>query len=56
MENGNNSAHAPLKTRHVVAGFSRALWQLRPPIAFLFVPTREADCPAPLGKPSTFAR
>ncbi|SIT51821.1 Ion transport 2 domain protein [Paraburkholderia piptadeniae] len=37
MENANSSAHAPLKTRHVVAEFSRALWQLRAPIAFLFV-------------------
>ncbi|MEX3931728.1 potassium channel family protein [Paraburkholderia phymatum] len=37
MENANGSAHAPLKTRHVVAELSRALGRLRAPIAFLFV-------------------
>jgi voltage-gated potassium channel len=37
MKNANNSAHAPLKARHVVAEISRAVWHLRAPITFLFV-------------------
>jgi voltage-gated potassium channel len=37
MENANNSAHAPLKARHILAEFARALWHLRLPLASLFV-------------------
>jgi voltage-gated potassium channel len=37
MEKASRSAHAPAKARHVVAGLSRALWQLRVAIAFLFL-------------------
>ncbi|MCX5540801.1 potassium channel family protein [Paraburkholderia sp. CNPSo 3076] len=37
MKDADNSAHATLKPHQVVAEFSRALWQLRGPIAFLFV-------------------
>ncbi|MEX4002068.1 ion channel [Paraburkholderia sp. EG285A] len=36
MENANNSAHGALTPRRVVAEFSRALWRLRTPFAFLF--------------------
>ncbi|MCP3719954.1 ion channel [Paraburkholderia sp. CNPSo 3281] len=37
MKNASNSVHDPLKPHQVVAEFSRALWQLRGPIAFLCV-------------------
>ncbi|MCP3709595.1 potassium channel family protein [Paraburkholderia sp. CNPSo 3274] len=36
MKAANNSAHATLMARHVVAEFPKALWQLCAPIAFLF--------------------
>ena len=37
MKNADNSAHAPLKARHVLQEVARALWHLRVPLASLFV-------------------